>query len=164
MRKLVVFSSHSRMNKEVKRRKKTTFPIYSKWATKYRMLEKHLKSFQFSNFRKLFNSMLQSARTCSTPPNNTMTEIETRELYLFLMAGIRLKIFVYEKKIDKFNEKRNERERKRVRVREEQIEIKKTTATSQKKVHFLLSTALSKYCKSEFMLSTSKCNTLYRSI
>lgn len=42
--------------------------------------------------------MLQSARTCSTPPNNTMTEIETRELYLFLMAEIRLRIFVYEKK------------------------------------------------------------------
>lgn len=68
------------------------------------------------------------------------------------------------KKIDKFNEKRNERDRKRVRVRKEPIETKKNNSYIAKKVHFLLSTALSKYCKSEFMLSTSKCNTLYRSI
>lgn len=41
------------------------------------------------------------------------------------------------KKIDKFNEKRNERDRKRARVRKEPIETKKkTTATSQKKFIF----------------------------
>lgn len=51
--------------------------VHIEWATKNRMLVKHLKSFQFSNFIKLFNSALQSKRS-SLPfvsPTHTLTEL-----------------------------------------------------------------------------------------